>query len=213
MDRDQALVQAAQQGDSDAVDTLVRHYQVRMYNFARALTASDLDAEDVAQETFIRAFRGLRRFRGDSSFKNWLYSIAANVARTHRGKRLRQSVVWDQRLEADDVPAQQLATHADVEGEAIRRQVLDRALSTLPEDQRIPLVLHDVEGLEYKEIAAVLAIPIGTVMSRIFRGRQRLRPLLAELRGHVETSDHVPTRDQASATPAGRTRVGKKVAL
>ena len=196
MDRDHTLVQAARTGDTEAVDTLVQQYQVRIFNFSRALTASDADAEDLAQETFIRAFRGLARFRGESSFKNWLYSIATNVARTHHGRRVRQSAVWDQRIETDDVPERHLeATMEDVEGTAIRRQALDRALSSLPEDQRVPLVLHDVEGLEYKEIASVLGIPIGTVMSRIFRGRKRLRPLLADLRSNREPAESpVPHR-------------------
>ena len=212
MEPDQDLVQAAQEGDADAVDTLVRRYQVRMFNFSRALTGNDADAEDLAQETFMRAFRGLRRFRGESSFKNWLYSIAANVARTHRGRRARQAAVWDRRLEAndDDVSEQHLATDTeDVEKTTILRQALDRALSTLPADQRMPLVLHDVEGLEYKEIATVLAIPIGTVMSRIFRGRQRLRPLLRDLRGCSETVSHSDRRDRAPATLVAHTRVGK----
>ena len=181
MDPDRALVQAAQQGDADAVDGLVRKYQVRMFNFARALTGNDADAEDLAQESFIRACRGLTRFRGESSFKNWLYRIATNVARSHRAKQTRQSPMWDQRLEAGGVAEAYLtADEVDAEDSAIRRQALDRALLTLPEEQRLPVVLHDVEGLEYKEIAVVLDVPIGTVMSRIFRGRQRLRPLLAE---------------------------------
>ena len=185
MDADLALVEAARTGDADAVEALVRRYQVRIFNFARTLTVSDGDAEDLAQETFIRAFRGVRRFRGESSFKNWLYTIAANVARTHLGKHTRQAPVWDRRLEADDVSENHLTSPIDsVEDTVIRRQALDRALSTLPEDLRITLVLHDVEGLEYREIAEVLDIPVGTVMSRIFRARQRLRPLLSELQAH-----------------------------
>ena len=184
MDPDRTLVAAAQDGDADAVDSLVRKYQVRMFNFARALTGSDADAEDLAQETFIRACRGLARFRGDSSFKNWLYRIATNVAHTHRAKQARQAPLWDQRLEAETLTEVVLADDGtDAEESTIHRQALDRALSTLPQDQRLPVVLHDVEGLEYKEIAVVLDVPIGTVMSRIFRGRQRLRPLLADFQG------------------------------
>ena len=162
MDDDHALVEAARTGDTDAVETLVRRYQVRMFNFARALTASDVDAEDLAQETFVRAFRGLSRFRGESSFKNWLYSIATNVTRTHLWKRTRQSPVWDRRVEADDVTEHQLASHTEsAEDSVIRRDALDRALSTLSMDLRMPLILHDVEGLEYREIAKVLEVPIG----------------------------------------------------
>ena len=113
MDVDRVLVEAAQTGDADAINTLVRRYQVRMFNFARTLTGGDGDAEDLAQETFIRAFRGLGRFRGESSFKNWLYRIAVNVARTDRGKRVRQAPVWERRLEADDVLEHHLTSHTD----------------------------------------------------------------------------------------------------
>ena len=210
MDPDQSLVQAAQQGDREAVDALVRRYQVRMFNFARTLTPGDADAEDLAQETFIRAFRGLGGFRGDSSFKNWLYGIAVNLARTYHGKRLRQSAVWGQRLDAVDGADDHADTGTtDIEDAAIRRQALDRALATLPADQRLAVVLHDIEGLEYKEIAHVLDIPIGTVMSRIFRGRKRLRPLLAHLRGRTDTAGPSPDTNRASLTTVAHTRVGK----
>lgn len=185
MDVDRATVETAQAGDVDSFNTLVRRYQVRIFNFARTLTANDSDAEDLAQEAFIRAFKGLRRFRGDSSFKNWLYQITANAARTHFGKRTRQAPVWERRIGSDDVPQDHIAsTDPDVETATIRRQALDHALSTLSRDLRLPLVLHDVEGLEYQEIATVLDVPIGTIMSRIFRARRRLRPLLAGLLSH-----------------------------
>ena len=182
MDSDRQLVDAAQAGDADAVNTLIRRYQVRMFNVARTLTANDADAEDLAQETFVRAFRSLRRFRGESSFKTWLYTIATNVARTHVGKRARQAPIWERRLEADDVSEHYLREVTEsVEDTVIRRQILDRALSTLPEDLRITLVLCDIEGLAYREIADILDIQVGTVMSRIFRARRRLRPVLTEL--------------------------------
>lgn len=183
VDADQALVAAAQAGDSDAVTALVHRYQTRIYNFALAMTGNAADAEDLAQETFIRAFRGLRRFRGDSSFRNWLYRIAANAAHTLRGTRLRQSPVWEARVESDDVAERQLAGGGEsVERQAIRRQAIDRALAALPVELRTAVVLHDVEGLEYHEIAEAMDVPIGTVMSRIFRARRRLRPLLSEVR-------------------------------
>ncbi len=185
-----ALVDAARGGDADAVEALVRRYQTRIFNFARALTANDADAEDLAQETFIRAFRAIGRFRGDSSFKNWLYQIATNVARTHLGKQARQAAVWDRRVEADDVADRHLASPSgSVEDAVMRRDLLDRALSTLPESFRVPLVLHDVEGLGYREIAEILDVPIGTVMSRLFRARQRLRPMLSDLLGRGAASD------------------------
>jgi len=191
-DRDDTLVEAARGGDTDAVEVLVERYQLRLFNYARALTRSESDAEDLAQETFIRAFRSLDRFRGDASFKTWLYRIATNVARTHLGKRSKQAPVWEHRLEAEEVPEERMAGPEDsVETATIRRQALDRALASLSEDMRLPLVLHDVEGLEYQEIAAVLEIPIGTVMSRIFRARKRLRPLLTGLLGRPVETPHL----------------------
>ena len=183
-DPDRDLLEAARAGDRQAVDALILRYQVRMFNYARTLARHPADAEDVAQETFIRAFRSLGRFRGDSSFKNWLYRIATNVARSHFARRRRQAAVWDQRLEADEGVEDRLEGDGETpEAAVIHRQAIDRALATLTDDMRLPLVLHDVEGLEYREIARVLEIPIGTVMSRIFRARKKLRPQLAELRG------------------------------
>ena len=210
MNADQVLVEAAQAGDSDAVSTLVRRYQTRIYNFALTLTANPADAEDLAQETFIRAFRGLHRFRGDSSFKNWLYRIAANAAHTRRGKQLRHAAIWDTRVESDEVSERHLASAAEsVELRAIRRQVIDRALAALTPDQRAAVVLHDVEGLEYREIGDVLNIPIGTVMSRIFRARRRLRRLLVDLDNNREpeaVADATPVK-RAAVEPAAHAQV------
>lgn len=206
VETDEALVTAAQAGDREAVDTLIRRHQSRIFNFALTLTAGGADAEDLAQETFIRAFRGLSRFRGESSFRNWLYRIAVNAARTRRAQRARQAAVWEARVEADDLAERHPARAArsveqagSVEQAMIRRQALDRALAALPHDLRAAVVLRDVEGLEYREIAAVLGIPDGTVMSRIFRARRLLRPMLAEL------------RDGGAARPAAARPVPGKV--
>lgn len=189
VETDEALVTAAQAGDREAVDTLIRRHQSRIFNFALTLTAGGADAEDLAQETFIRAFRGLSRFRGESSFRNWLVRIAVNAARTRRAQRARQAAVWEAHVEENDLAERHPARAArsveqadSVEQAMIRRQALDRALAALPHDLRAAVVLRDVEGLEYREIAAVLGIPDGTVMSRIFRARRLLRPMLAELR-------------------------------
>ena len=160
----------------------MRRYQARIFNFARTLTANDADAEDVTQETFIRAFRGIGRFRGDARFGHWLYRIAANAARSHLRRRARLAPLWDRRVEAGDVPHGHAVGRADgVEEALVRRDVLDRALAALPDTLREVLVLRDVEGLEYRAIAQILDIPVGTVMSRLFRARQRLRPMLAHL--------------------------------
>ena len=185
-DPDRALVAAAVAGDRDSFEALVLRHQTRIVNYAMAIVRDPADAEDVAQETFIRAYRSLTRFRGDSSFKTWLYTIATNAARTGLERRGRRSRLEDESLDdeaaplvAGDVPA----GGADVETTLVRRESIDRALAALPPDLRVAVVLRDVEGLDYKEIAAATGAPIGTVESRIFRARRRLRPLLQPLMG------------------------------
>lgn len=207
MDPDQALVAAAQAGDAEAINALIRRHQARIFNFALALTANSADADDLAQDTFVRAFRGLRRFRGESSFRNWLYRIAANAARSRQGQRARQAAVWDARVEADDLAERHPASAgSSVEQTVMHRQALDRALASLPARMRAAVVLRDVEGLEYQEIAAALGVPVGTVMSRLFRARRLLRPMLAELR---DTAVAGEAGSEPSRAPVTRPALGK----
>jgi RNA polymerase sigma-70 factor (ECF subfamily) len=184
VDADRDLVTAAAGGDRRAFDELVRRYQGQVVNLARAMTASDLDVDDMAQETFVRVWRSLKGFRGDSSFRTWLYGIAMNVIRTHLGRRSKlRSRLWSASSADDADPLERIASHErGVEHAVVLRDGIDQALKSLPEELREALVLRDVQGLEYREIADTLGIPIGTVESRIFRARQRLRPLLAHLR-------------------------------
>ena len=185
-DPDHALVAAARVGDRDAFEALVLRYQARIVNYATAIVKDAADAEDVAQETFIRAWRSLARFRGDSSFKTWLYAVATNAARTGLDRRGRRSRLEDESLDDDTAPlaaGDVPSADADAETTLMRREGIDRALAALPADLRAAVVLRDVEGLDYKEIAAATGAPIGTVESRIFRARRRLRPLLQPLRG------------------------------
>jgi RNA polymerase sigma-70 factor (ECF subfamily) len=184
VDADRDLVTAAAGGDRGAFDDLVRRYQGQVVNLARAMTASDLDVDDMAQETFVRVWRSLKGFRGDSSFRTWLYGIAMNVIRTHRGRRSKlRGRFWSASSDEESDPIERVASGgAGAEREVILRDGIDRALKSLPEELRTALVLRDVQGLEDREIADALEVPIGTVESRIFRARQRLRPLLAHLR-------------------------------
>ena len=183
VDPDRAAFEDAAAGDTRAFEVLVLRYQARIVNYASAMVR-DAGAEDVAQETFVRAWRGLGRFRGESSFKTWLYRIATNVARTHLDRHGRQARIADRSLddEAEPLQAGDVPSPApDAETSLVRREAIDRALSELPDELRLALVLRDVEGLDYKEIAGVTGAPIGTVESRIFRARRRLRTLLRPL--------------------------------
>jgi len=179
MDPDTERVSRARRGDVDAFAELVRAYQDRMVNYAAALVGDAADAEDIVQEAFIRAFRSIRRFRGDSLFRTWLYQIVTNAARTHRSRRrLRPEDTTGAPSNDDREGPPPLRDPGDLEAQIVLRDRLDRALSALPDDLREAVVLRDVEGFDYREIATMLGIPMGTVESRIFRARERLRALL-----------------------------------
>ena len=179
MDSDQSLVQQSASGRREAFDELVVRYRRRVYNLVRALTGGDSDAEDLVQDVFIRAYRAIGSFRGDSAFRSWLYRIAINVAHTHiHRRRVRDTVLV---APADGEPVEGTAAGEDVEETLVKRQIIDRALAALPEELRVLVVLRDVQGLKYEEIAEVVKTPRGTVESRLFRARQRLRPMLESL--------------------------------
>jgi len=187
VDADRELVERAASGSREAFDELVRRHHVAIVGLARVLTKGSADSEDLAQEVFLRAWRGLRGFRGDSAFRTWLHKVAVNVIHSHYGRvatvrRLFQSSPGD--AAEDDDPIERAADPASMESGVMLRDGIDKALASLPEELRVAVTLRDVQGLDYREIADVLGVPIGTVESRIFRGRQRLKPLLQPLRGH-----------------------------
>jgi RNA polymerase sigma-70 factor (ECF subfamily) len=186
-DPDRSLVEAAAAGDRDAFGALVVRYQSRIVNLARVMVGDAAEADDLAQDVFIRAYKAIGKFRGESAFRTWLHRVAINVIQSHLASRSRRWRLWgtarprtdDEHDRVADVPS----TAPSVEDDAVRRQVIDRALASLPPDMRAAVMLRDVQGFEYAEIADILGVPIGTVESRIFRARQRLRPLLAPLIG------------------------------
>lgn len=182
-DLDLVLVSQARGGDLAAFDLLVRRNYAAVNRHVRSIVGSRwLDADDITQEVFVRAYRFLGRFRGDSSFGSWLYRVTINVTRSHHGRRLRQEPVWGDSGEGTASSVIDTCRHSDdLEHDLARRDLIDKALATLPEDLRRSVVLRDLHGLDYQEIAAATGVPLGTVESRLFRARRRLRPMLTPL--------------------------------
>jgi RNA polymerase sigma-70 factor (ECF subfamily) len=192
VDVDETLVAQAASGNREAFDELVRRYQSRMFQLVRILTSGDAEAEDLVQDTFVRAYRAVGRFRGDSTFRTWLHRIAVNVVRTHAARRNsrgdRRPLVHFARGEPldpdhgdDESAIGRVPADEDLENAVVQRRMIDQALARLPPELRLLITLRDIQGLEYREIARITGLPIGTVESRIFRGRRRLRPMLEPL--------------------------------
>ncbi len=175
---DQKLVQRAQRGDLRAFDLLVLKYQGRISALVSRYISEPGEVEDVTQEAFIKAFRALERFRGDSAFYTWLYRIAANAAKNHlvaKGRRPR-SDAWIEEAEAFDefgLSSDTGSPEAIAMGDELVG-VVDAAMQALPEELRAALTLRELEGLSYDDIAEVLECPVGTVRSRIFRAREAI---------------------------------------
>ena len=189
-DEDAELVKLAQGGDARAFEALVVKYQRRVArHVARYLRASG-DVEDVVQQTFIRAYRGLASFRGDSAFYSWLYRIATNAALSHLKREPHEVALGDDDIEERaDAFEPGVSDGEDPERTLIAKQiaeVVQKALAKLKPDLAEPLMLYEVEGKPYAEIAQMLGVPIGTVRTRIFRAREfitrRLEPALGPQR-------------------------------
>ena len=186
-DTDKELVKRVQKGDVAAFDMLFSRYQVKILNLISRYVRDAEEVQDVAQEAFIKAYRALPRFRGDSAFYTWLYRIAINTAKNHLVARSRRPPSMDVDVEDADYrdDADMLRESEDPESALSRDQLRDtinQAISDLPDDLRSALTLREFDGLSYEQIAEVLECPVGTVRSRIFRARefvdQRMRPLL-----------------------------------
>jgi RNA polymerase sigma factor (sigma-70 family) len=179
------LVTEAQKGSLDAFNALVLAYQSQVYNLARYILHDDASADDATQEAFIAAYRALDGFRG-GSFRAWLMRIVTNACYDElRFHKRRPAVSWDDLEDLDEESNSYLVDHGESAEDRLQRRelgaLLDRALAGLPQDQRMVLVLVDRLGYTYEEVAQVLSVRIGTVKSRLFRGRARMREaLLAE---------------------------------
>ena len=161
---------AAQGGDRDALDQLLRRHYDRLYGLCRRLAGEESDALDACQEALIAIARGINRFDGRSSFNTWSYRVATNACLDELRRRRRRPA---------PAPVVDVPTDATIAERAALRVDVDAALAQLPLDYRTAVVLRDLAGLSYEDIADVLSVPIGTVRSRIARGRAALVPLLS----------------------------------
>lgn len=184
---DQALVARVQKGERAAFDLLVRKYQHRVAKLISRYVRDRAEVEDVAQEAFIRAFRAIGAFRGDSAFYTWLYRIAVNTAKNYLESQGRRPPGSDLEIEGAEqlTGAEPLRESATPERNLLTDEIaatVRRTIEALPADLRTAITLRELEGLSYEEIAEVMDCPIGTVRSRIFRAREaldrELKPLL-----------------------------------
>ena len=192
---DQLLVERVQKGDKRAFDLLIQKYQHRIVSLVSRYVSDPSEAQDVAQEAFIKAYRAIKRFRGDSAFYTWLYRIAINTAKNWIVAKNRRPPSSD----IDAVDAEQygisdrLRENSTPENELLREEIERTVFATianLPEDLRTAIMLREMDGMSYEEIATTMECPIGTVRSRIFRAREaideKLKPLLS---GHTDSGE------------------------
>ena len=185
---DQKLVERAQRGDKQAFELLVSKYQRKLARLLSRFIRDATEVEDVTQEAFIKAYRALPTFRGDSAFYTWLYRIGINTAKNYlvaMGRRAPTTTEIDTEEAEGFEDGDQLRDLNTPENEMMSRQVaetVNQTLESLPEELRSAITLREIEGLSYEDIANIMNCPIGTVRSRIFRAREaiaaKLRPLL-----------------------------------
>jgi RNA polymerase sigma-70 factor (ECF subfamily) len=184
---DLALVRRVQRGEKGAFDALVIKYQHKVVKLVMRYVRSPAEAEDIAQEAFIKAYRALPQFRGDSAFYTWLYRIAINTAKNAVASRDRSPVDYDLDLQNSEESYELQGRLKDSETpEALAlteeiRVIVNAAMEALPEDLRTAIMLRELEGLSYEEIAASMDCPVGTVRSRIFRAREAIDRSLREV--------------------------------
>ncbi len=185
---DQQLVERAQRGDKHAFELLVSKYQRKLGRLLSRFIRDPAEVEDVAQEAFIKAYRALPSFRGDSAFYTWLYRIGINTAKNYlvaMGRRAPTTTEFDSEEAENFEEGDLLRDLTTPEAELLTRQIaatVNQTMEELPEELRTAITLREIEGMSYEDIANVMNCPIGTVRSRIFRAREtiadRLRPLL-----------------------------------
>lgn len=184
---DLVLVKRVQRGDKSAFDLLVRKYQHKVVKLVLRYVRNPAEAEDIAQEAFIKAYRALPQFRGDSAFYTWMYRIAINTAKNSLASRDRSPIAYDLDLtdpEESHSVQSRLQDPDTPEGMALTeeiRGIVNSAIDALPEELKTAIVLRELDGLSYEEIAAAMECPVGTVRSRIFRAREAIDKRLREV--------------------------------
>ncbi len=184
---DQRLVERVQQGDKRAFDLLVLKYQHKIVKLVMRYVRDPAEAQDVTQEAFLKAYRALPRFRGDSAFYTWLYRIAINTAKNYLVSMSRRPLDYDLDLQAPEQYAVNARLRDDATPDRILqqgelREAVESTIAGLPDELRTAISLREIDGLSYEEIAQAMECPVGTVRSRIFRARdaidKRIRPML-----------------------------------
>lgn len=186
---DQELVERVQKGDKAAFDLLVRKYQHKVIKLISRYVRDQSEVHDVAQEAFIKAYRALANFRGESAFYTWLYRIAINSAKNYLLSRGRQPVYTESEVTYDNDDFSPISQQADTDtpenillGDEVKN-VVAQAIDRLPEDLRTAIILRELEGMSYDEIAQTMDCPVGTVRSRLFRAREFVDNELEKLAG------------------------------
>jgi RNA polymerase sigma-70 factor (ECF subfamily) len=187
-EKDQNLVQRVQRGDKVAFEMLFTKYQRRVSRLVSRFVRSEAEVEDIVQESFIKAYRALASFRGDSAFYTWLYRIAVNTAKNHLVSASKRPISLSQFEKNDDDDFQEDIFMSDAgtpESELITKQIaetVNKSMNELPADLREAIMLREIEGMSYEDIADAMGCPIGTVRSRIFRAREaiseKIKPML-----------------------------------
>ncbi len=184
---DDQIIERTLAGETDAFSLLVRRWERPIYGLSLRMLGRDEDARDVCQETFLAAFRNLRKFRGDAKFSSWLYRIALNACHSRLRK---QGAVFEQSIDQEDEDGRKFEL-ADAGAENLserlhrdqRANMVRKALQTLPAEMRQVIIMKEYEELTFAEIAEVLQIPVSTVKSRVYTGLQQMRAKLEKMRG------------------------------
>jgi RNA polymerase sigma-70 factor (ECF subfamily) len=186
---DQRLVQRVQRGEKIAFDLLVLKYQHKVVKLVMRYVPDASEAMDVSQEAFLKAYRALPKFRGDSAFYTWLYRIAVNTAKNYVVAQNRRPIEYNLDLQESDGYELNVKLRNEDSPDKIAqrdelRETVQSAIDSLPEELRVAILLREIDGMSYEEIAQAMACPVGTVRSRIFRAREAIdktiRPLIGE---------------------------------